>query len=180
MNRFDNIESLRLILRPLKISDAPALFKYRSDKFINRYQGWIPENLEEVEDFIENKIAKKFNKIESWFQFAVVLKESDELIGDLGLHFLENDVVEIGCTIAQQQQGKGFATEVLKAAIEFLFSRFNKHKIIGSVDPRNSASIAMLQKLGFQKEAFHPKAFLLRGEWVDDLVFVLYNDRLDI
>ena len=180
MNKFEYIESSRLILRPLNIPDAPSLFKYRSNKFTNQYQGWIPEKLEDVNDFIENKIAKEFNQIGSWFQIAIVLKESNELIGDLGLHFLENDMVEIGCTIAQENQGNSFATEALKLTIEHLFSQFNKHKIIGSVDPRNTASIAMLHKLGFQKEAFHPKSFLLRGEWVDDLVFVLFNDHLDI
>lgn len=168
-----NIESLRLSFRTIQLSDAPGIFSYRSDPQTNQYQGWIPENLEEVEDFIKNKISKEFNQIESWHQVAIVLKESDELIGDLGIHFLKNQEVELGITIAKQHQGKGYATEGLKEVIDSLFTNWNKEKMNGSVDPRNKASIAMLLKLGFQKEQFQAKAFQLRGEWVDDLVMVL-------
>jgi len=169
------IASHNLLLRSIKPSDASAIFKYRSMPIINQYQGWIPEKLEEVDDFIQNKIAKEINQIGTWYQMAIILNESETLIGDLGLHFVENHVVEIGCTIANEYQGKGYATEALNHAIHYLFTDLNKRKITGSVDPRNKASIAMLQKLGFKLEAHHKKAFFLRGEWVDDDIYVLYE-----
>jgi len=150
-----NIESLRLYFSPIQLSDALRIFSYRSDKHCNQYQGWIPLKLEEVDDFINHKIAKEFNQIGTWHQMALVLKDTDELIGDLGLHFLENNEVELGITIAKEYHGKGYATEGLKKVIDTLFSDWNKKKMIGSVDPRNKASIATLLKLGFQKEHFH-------------------------
>lgn len=168
-----NIESKRLSFRSIDSKDANAIFHYRSDAQSNRFQGWIPQNHQEVCDFIEHKISKEFNLIGSWYQMAIVLRESGQLIGDIGLHFLENEELEIGITIAQEHQGKGFATEALKSIIENLFTHWNKQKIKASVDPRNKASIAMLLKLGFSKEAFHAKAFQIRGEWVDDLILFL-------
>ena len=170
-----NTETLRLYFRPVELSDAPSLFSYRSDEHTNQYQGWIPQNSQEVDDFIKNKISREFNQIGSWYQLAMILKESDTLIGDIGLHFLENNEVEIGITIAQEHQGKGYGSEGLKKIIDLLFMDWNKHQIKGSVDPRNKASIALLLKLGFQKEYFKPRAFFLRGKWVDDLQMVLHH-----
>lgn len=167
------IQSTRLLLREIQTLDAPTIFTYRADTLTNQYQGWIPKKLEEVEDFIENKIAKEFNQLDTWFQLAIVVKESDELIGDVGLNFLENEMVEVGCTINKCRQGKGYATEALRSTIDFLFSQVDKQKIKASVDPRNIASIALIEKLGFKKEAHYKKSFFLRGEWVDDVIYGL-------
>ena len=167
------IQSTRLLIREIESLDAQTILDYRSDTVANKYQGWIPEKIEEVDDFIENKIAKDFNQIGTWFQLAIIVKMSNELIGDIGLHFLENEMVEIGCTIDKTHQRKGYATESLRLTINFLFTQSNKQKIKASVDPRNSASIAMIEELGFKKEAHYKKSFLLRGEWVDDVIYGL-------
>lgn len=173
MNKKIEIHCSRLLIREIESFDASAILNYRSDAQTNQYQGWIPENLEEVHDFIAHKIAKEFNQLDTWFQLAIVLKESYELIGDLGLHFLESEVVELGATIAKDHHGKGYATEALKAVIDYLFNQVGKQKIKASVDPRNKASIAMIEKLGFKKEAHYKKSFFLRGEWVDDVIYGL-------
>ncbi len=167
------IHSSRLLIREIQASDASTIFNYRSDSHINQYQGWIPEKLEEVDEFIRSKIAKEFNQLNTWFQMAIVVKETKEFIGDLGIHFLDHEIVELGATISKQQQDKGYATEALKAAIDYLFQKVGKQKIKASVDPRNLASIAMIEKLGFKKEAHYKKSFLLRGEWVDDVIYGL-------
>lgn len=167
------INSERLLIREIEISDALAIFNYRSDAQTNQYQGWIPEKLEEVHYFIEHKIAKEFNQLDTWFQMALVLKESDELIGDLGLHFLEYETVELGVTINRSHHGKGYASEALKVLIDYLLYEHGKRKIKASIDPRNLASIAMIEKLGFKKEAHYKKCFFLRGEWVDNVIYGL-------
>lgn len=90
------LESERLILRPINISDKTEIFAYRSDKETNKYQGWIPKTIGDVESFIDN-IAKQINEPETWFQFSIIEKESGKIVGDLGLHFwdIENKQVEI-------------------------------------------------------------------------------------
>lgn len=66
---------------------------------------------------------------------------------------MENEQAEIGCTLAKQEHGKGYATEALKLAMDFLFNELNKHRIIGSIDPQNIKSIGLVERLGFRKEA---------------------------
>lgn len=124
----------RLYLRPVSIDDKESIFKYRSDSETNKYQGWIPETIEDVEVFI-GKISVEINEPETWFQFVIFEKESDKLIGDIGLHFMdsENKQVEIGCTLNKDYQGKGYAIEALKIILDFLINTLEKHRIVTSI-----------------------------------------------
>ncbi len=56
---------------------------------------------------------------------------------------------------------------------DWLFGERDMRRIVASVDPRNDASMAMLGRLGMRQEAHFREAYLLRGEWVDDVVFAM-------
>lgn len=168
----------RLIIREIGINDAKNIFIYRSDKEENKYQGWIPKNLNDVYNFINN-ISKIINIPNTWFQFGILTKNDNKFIGDIGIHFLdkENKQVEIGCTLNKIYQEKGYATESLKEIINFLFSNLNKHRIIGSIDPRNTNSIKLLERLGFRKEAHFKQSIFDNGKWVDDIIYAILKNE---
>lgn len=172
----NNIElrTERLTIRPIEKKDAYSVFNYRSDADTNMYQGWIPKTIEDVHDFI-NKVATKINIEDSWFQFVIIEMSSKEIIGDIGVHFLDSDnkQAEIGCTLAKKHHGKGFATEGLKSVIEYLFNNLDKHRIIGSIDPENIQSIGLVERLGFIKEAHFRESILINGKWVDDVIYAI-------
>jgi RimJ/RimL family protein N-acetyltransferase len=169
----------RLLLRSIKPEDARAVFNYRSDAIANQYQGWIPKTVEEATDFILNRTSAKIDVYNSWHQLVIILKENYELIGDIGLHFLdkESKQVEIGCTINKEYQGKGYACEALSETINYLFVELNKRRIVTSIDPRNLPSIALVERLGFIKEAHFKESILINGEWVDDVVYAMLNPK---
>ena len=166
------LETERLLIRPITIEDKIEIFTYRRNKETNIYQGWIPETIEDVEVFI-NKISKQINIAETWFQFVIVNKECNKIIGDLGIHFIDNLQVEIGCTLNKDFQNKGFATEAIKKLIDYLFNELNKHRIIASIDPENKSSIRLVEKLGFRKEAHFIESLFINDKWVDDLIYAL-------
>lgn len=172
------INSQRLILRPMEVSDRSALFQYRSDKITNKFQAWIPDSLEDVTIFL-GKISKNYNRPDSWFQFAIIEKESGKLIGDLGIHFLEEGSrqVELGCTLNKDFHGKGYANEALSSTMNSLFLDLNIHRIFASIDPNNSSSIKMMEKLAFRKEAHFKESLFLNGEWVDDVVYAILQNE---
>ena len=168
------LETERLIIRSISIDDKNEIFEYRSDTNTNKYQGWIPKTIDDVENFI-GKISKQINIPETWFQFVLIEKNTQKIIGDIGVHFIdmENKQVEIGCTLNSVFQHKGYATESLKKIIDYLFKELNKHRIIASIDPNNYNSIRMVEKIGFRKEAHFVESLLVNGVWVDDLVYAL-------
>lgn len=174
-----DLQSKRLHLHTISTEHAKEVFDYRSETKTNKYQGWIPENLDDVYDFITNKVSKTIDDVDSWYQLVIINKENNKLIGDIGIHFLDDDKkqVEIGCTLAKSQHGKGFACEALSEIIRFLFSDLNKHRITASVNPANLKSIAMFERLGFRKEAHFIKSILIDGEWVDDVIYAMLKDE---
>lgn len=172
------IDSERLLIRPIMPEDSQAVFGYRSDKETNKYQGWIPATLAEVEHFIA-KNPTSFDHPESWFQLVMIDRISNSIIGDIGVHFFcnENLQVELGCTIKKEFQQQGYAKEGLKAVMQSLFSQYNKHRIIASVAPENKASIQLLTSLGFRKEAHFVKSYFQNGTWEDDILFAMLAEE---
>lgn len=168
------LETERLIIRPINIDNKNEIFEYRSDAETNKYQGWIPKTIDDVETFI-GKISKQMNEPGTWFQFVIIEKETQKVVGDLGIHFFdsENKQVEIGCTLNKKFQNKGYATESVKRVIDYLFKELNKHRIITSIDPNNENSIRLVERIGFRKEAHFVESLFINGKWVDDLIYAL-------
>lgn len=174
------LETERLIIKPITIGDKDEIFEYRRDKETNKYQGWIPETIEDVEEFIGNT-SKQINVPETWFQLVIVDKETQKIVGDLGIHFIdpENGQAEIGCTLNKDYQNKGFATESVIKVIDYLFKELNKHRIIASIDPENKNSIRLVERIGFRKEAHFVESLFINGKWVDDLMYALIEKDWD-
>jgi RimJ/RimL family protein N-acetyltransferase len=165
----------RLRLDALRPADAEALFGYRADPDVSRFQGWCPASVTEAADFIERQVGVSLETPDSWFQRAIRLRDGGELIGDLGIH-LPADAegsIEFGVSIAPAHQGNAYACEAVRAVFELVFGQLGRHRIHASVDPRNLASMTMLRALGMRQEAHHRESLWLQGEWVDDVVFAL-------
>ena len=169
------LQTLRLHLNSLQPADAEALFGYRADPQVARFQGWRPGDVADAAAFIERQSGASIDTPDSWVQWAIRLRDESELIGDVGIHMPcdAEGSIEFGITIAPAFQAKGFAGEVLAALFEMIFGALGRHRVHASVDPRNVASMAMLRAVGMRQEAHHLESLWLHGEWVDDVVFAL-------
>jgi RimJ/RimL family protein N-acetyltransferase len=169
------IETSRLILDELRPGDAAALFAYRSDPEVARYQGWQPTDESEAADFIAAQASVKFADAGSWCQRAIRLRNDGQLIGDLGMHFPDevDGPVELGISLAPLFQRNGYAREAMMGVLNLVFGALGHRRVVGSVDPRNLASINLLRALGWRQEAHHRESLYWRGEWVDDMIFAL-------
>jgi RimJ/RimL family protein N-acetyltransferase len=178
MNRFGTLTTQRLVLRDIVLGDAEAFFAYKFLPESTKYQFWRPKSLEEIKEFIRGMQTVQVNAPGAWLQLAVCLKDAGAMIGDIGLHFPaeDKDEAEIGYTIAPEHWGRGYATEAVKAAAAYLLGALGKRSVRASADPRNAASIAVLEKAGFKKEAVIPGSVLMDGEWCDDAIYVLYKN----
>ena len=172
---FSAIATSRLRLDRLEPADASSLYAYRGDDAVARFQGWKPGELAEAEAFIARQDMQVFAEPDSWFQLAIREQGSGELVGDLGIHFPAShiDAIEFGVTLKPERQGRGYAREALGALLDLAFLSWGYRRAVGSVDPRNVASMALLRSLGFRQEAHHAESCLVRGEWTDDVVFAL-------
>lgn len=168
----------RLRINELTPADAPALFNYRSHEEVARFQSWLPDSVDDTRAFIDRNTSQPFDQRDSWYQLAIRSAITNELIGDLGVHFLpDGHQVEIGITIAPPHQRQRFAASAVTALLDYMFTVMNKHRVFASVDPRNDASMALLRRVGMRQEAHFRNSLLWRGEWVDDVVFGLLQSE---
>ncbi|NFP91312.1 GNAT family N-acetyltransferase [Clostridium sporogenes] len=177
-----NISTERLILKGITPSDVKSMFKYRSNPQIYEFQYLKPQTVQDVENYIYAKTCKVPNIPNTWYPLGIFIKESDELVGDMGIHFIGPDSlqVEIGYTLSLEYQGKGYATEAVIGVIDHLFNNFNKHRILASVDPRNTRSIALLERIGMRKEAHFKESVWFNEEWTDDIVYAILEEEWNI
>ena len=175
MNSADRMQTERLLLRPLTLADAEAFFRYRSLPEVCRFQSFQPKTLSEIEAFLRANESTPSNIPGSWRQLAICLRDGT-LIGDVGLHTLDEWQLELGYTLAPEHQGKGYATEAIAAVLRQAFAVWNKHRVTASVDPENRASIRLLERLGFRQEAHFRQSYRMNGEWVDDCVYAMLRE----
>jgi RimJ/RimL family protein N-acetyltransferase len=173
------LSTRRLILRPLRRSDAETMFRYRSRPEVYRYQLWQPVNEAEVRAFIEKQERLSPGTPGTWCSLAITQRENDVMIGDVGLHFPRTDPTqaEVGITLSPAFQRRGLAAEALEAVLRYAFESMGKDRVYASVDPRNKPSIRLLERVGMHKEAFLPESMVVRGERVDDAVFSLRKEE---
>lgn len=170
---FAGIQTARLALRDLETSDAQRIFEYRSSPEVSRFQSWGTESAEDIHKYLRNLSKTEPGQPGSWYQIGIILRSSGELIGDCGFRAHETEPLqaEVGIALALEFQGNGYATESLRALLEYLFEALGKDRVLGSVDPRNTRSVRLLERVGMRKEAHRVKSLWFKGEWVDDVIF---------
>lgn len=85
--------------------------------------------------------------------WAVEEKSSGKFAGRLGfLNPAGWPGFEIGWTLGHEFQGKGYATEGAKRALQYAFEELDKDHVISLIDPQNKASIRVAERLGEKLE----------------------------
>jgi aminoglycoside 6'-N-acetyltransferase len=135
-----------VLVRRFGPQDVAEFVAYRSDAEVARYQSWdAPYPPEQGERFVAQMMTAHPDTPGEWFQFAVALRATGELVGDCAAMVRIDDPrqCEIGFTIAARCQGRGYATEAVRLLAGYLFAR-GKHRITACCDARNAASAAVL------------------------------------
>ncbi len=175
--QFPAITTTRLLLREHSITDAPALFKLRTNEdvmqFIHRER---PKTIQDIETFIAsfNEGFKQGQHI-AW---VISLKENpDQMIGSIGYWRTDfaNHRAEIGYMLHPNHWRKGIVSEALKATINFGFEEIKLHSIQANVAPANEASQQILLKHGFVKEGCFKEDHYFNGKFLDSEIYSLLN-----
>jgi RimJ/RimL family protein N-acetyltransferase len=163
----------RLILRRFIDLDLDRFLSYRQDIQVARFQSWSILSYTEAQSFISEMHTEEIGKPGEWFQIAIAHKQSNLLIGDIGIQVYTEypTTVEIGFTLNRQEQGKGYGREAVCALIRSLFESGNINKIVAITDIRNEPSVHLLRWLGMRLSYSEEVEF--KGEWCVEQTFEL-------
>ena len=168
----------RLVLRRMVDDDAVVLAEYRSDPAIAHYQSWeTPFPLDRARAIIAEMHDVRFAQPGAWLQVAI---ETDgHLVGDVAVRVDGDDPRQaaVGFTLAARAQGRGLATEALRAVVSLLFTGHGVHRICADLDARNTRSAALLERVGMRREAHHKKSAWWKGEWTDEYVYAVLAEE---
>ncbi|MFP2924212.1 GNAT family N-acetyltransferase [Pyxidicoccus sp. 3LG] len=168
---FDRVETPRLVLRRLREEDLDALVAYRNDPEVSRYQSWSDYDAKRGRALIESMSSRQPGE-PGWFQFAIALKDTDALVGDCALRTDDDGRQgEIGFTLSRQHQGKGLGTEAVRALLGYVFGTLQLHRVIAVTDAKNTASVAVLERLGMRREGHFLENAWFKGAWGDEYLY---------
>lgn len=163
-----------LHLRPSNDTDAESMFSMLSDPESMKY--WSDEPIADIEAAIE--VLSK--DLESDAQgnsmcWAVTLKGHDTMIGKCILFQFnhQNRRAEIGYLLNRKYWRQGLMHQALEAIIDFSFNTLDLHRIEADVDKQNTASLGLLEKLGFKREGMFRDRWFVYNEWQDSVMLGL-------
>lgn len=175
------IETQRLVLRPMQESDFDAYYQYASDPEVMKYIRVIGSKDEIKESYLG--FAAEWKGEEGvWMGAAVALKDSNELIGDVGFryHSIEHQQIELGYKFNRKFHGKGYGSEAVEALVKLIIKDWPFHKLVAFCDPRNAASYKIMQRFGMLQEGHFKEHFKLGDEWQDELAYGVLKRNIKI
>jgi RimJ/RimL family protein N-acetyltransferase len=167
---FERLTSERLVLRRFRASDIETFVRYRADPAVARFQSWEDFTAADGQEFLASMSRQHPDTPGEWFQFAVELRATGTMVGDCALHALADKPreVEIGFTLAPAFHGRGYATEAVACLLDYVFGPLAKERAVGITDGRNTPSIAVLERLGFERDPTAREQVIFKGEPCDE------------
>lgn len=173
------IETERLLLRDLCIDDFAHIHEYAVMPEVVRFMEWGPNTKEDTRRFLEECMEANAKTPRLDYELAIVLKSENKIIGGGGIHVSNraNNEGWIGYCFNQNYWGKGYATEMATAIVQFGFELLDLNRIFATTAPGNRGSQNVLTKLKMKHEGCMREHKLVRGSYRDtELYAVLKQD----
>jgi ribosomal-protein-alanine N-acetyltransferase len=167
-DRFPVIETERFHLRRLSVSDAPHLFHILSDPEVARFSGRRP--LQRMNDAVEvlRDVGLDFATRRA-IRWGVSSGEHGKIVATVGMHNWDKQHrhISVGFDVARDRWGEGIATEAVGAVVEFAFDQLGVHRIEADVISSNEPCLAVLERIGFEREGRLKERMYMDGTFHD-------------
>ena len=170
------LESARLLTRLVTEADLPSLLVVNGDDAVTRYLPYASwRGLEDARNWYARMSA--LQAAGAALQFAVLEKQSGAAIGSCLLfrHDEASARAELGYVLGRAHWGQGFMHEALRALVDCAFGELHLRRLEAEVDPRNTRSSLLLERLGFGAEGRLRERWLTKGEPTDVNVYGLLS-----
>lgn len=166
---FHPLDGERVRLTALAPSDLEPLYAMQSDLEVCRYLLYEPRSRAQVIEVLARDAgALRLEKSGDYLQPAI-RDHAGRFLGTmyLELHSVDDRTAEIGWILLPGSQGHGFALEAATLLLDLCFGEFGLHRVYAELDPRNTASVTLCERLGMRHEGHFVEDMYLKGEWTD-------------
>ena len=164
----------RLLLRAFAERDAESIYSLQSNARVLRYWDSPPwTELSRADAFIA--ACRKMQEEGSGARFAIETRADNTFVGWCSM-FRWNPVYRslgIGYCFDEPSWGKGYATEAVRAMVQWAYDTLDLNRVEAELDTRNAASAKVLEKLGFEREGLRREDCIVSGEVSDSWIYGL-------
>lgn len=169
---FMPLETQRLRIRQLTLSDAQDIYFVSSSDDVSRYVLWdTHRSISDSRAFIRQLIHQY--RVGEPASLGIERKEDGRIIGTIGFVWInrENSSAEVGYSLGVPYWNKGYMTEALMAVLEYGFGALRLNRIEAQFDVNNAASGRVMEKCGMQSEGTLRQRLYNKGKFIDVHVY---------
>ena len=170
----------RLDLRPYEVNDLDHQRAMHGRPEVVRYLYWEVQTDEQLRANLEKKVARRVLRGEGdGLSLLGVVRDTGEVVGEAALFWTSEThrSAEVGFTLKPEFQGHGYATEMAAEMLRLAFAELGLHRVVGRLDARNTASAAVLERLGMRREAHLVENEWVKGEWCSELDYAVLAEE---
>jgi [ribosomal protein S5]-alanine N-acetyltransferase len=163
---FPELRTQRLLLRPVRDADAPAILRLYSDMRVMEFRGEpLFTDISQAQQLIFH--WRKIFAAESGLRWGIELRQTGTLLGTLGFKHVwkQHGRADLGYELDPAWWNRGIMTEAVDAVTNFGLGPMKLHSIEANITPGHQASQRVLEKLGFRKEAHFRENYFYEGWW---------------
>ena len=171
---FPILVTTRLMLRPITEGDVKEIYFFRSDKQMLQYLDRDPiKSIDEAIQWIS--VIQEGIKRNEYIAWGISLQGEEKLIGTITFWNVKKEHfrAEIGYALHPSFQGKGLMREAMTVVLDYGFKTMKLHSVEANVNPNNAASIKLLEKNNFFREAYHKENYYYNGKFLDSAIYSL-------
>jgi [ribosomal protein S5]-alanine N-acetyltransferase len=173
---FPEISTEQLVLKKITQDDVKEFFSLRSSEIVMKYiDRPLHKTLEDTQKQIE-LVTNLLNNNEG-INWGITLKNDPTLVGTICLFNFKKEHYrgELGYILAPEFHRKGIMNEAIRAVIQYGFSQLKLHTIEAQVNPNNLASVKILEKNNFVREAYFRDYYLTAKGYIDMAIYGLVS-----
>ena len=174
MKYFPKLIGSRIYLSPMCIDDAPIYVKWLNNKLVSENVGLDGKTIT-----LESEV-KWIRKNQNKYYFAIVLKENNELVGNISFNNI--DLIHRSATLnimigEEEKRGQGYGKEAIKLLLEYGFNNLNLNNVMLKVYSFNRGAIKMYESLGFKKFGTRHNSYYFKGKFYDEIQMEILKEE---
>lgn len=168
----------RLVLRRFRHGDEADVLAYRGREDVVRYMPAEPLSAADAAGFVAER-ARAAGIAADNDRIVLAVEHDGRVIGEVVIKsgLLADRQAEIGWVLNPDYHGRGLAAEAARELLALAFCELGMHRAWAQIDPRNTASARLCERLGMRKEAHFRHDMWFKGEWGDTAVYGLLEDE---
>ena len=165
-----------VVLRELRISDAPALLAAFGSPEVTRLISPPPPTLEGFQKFVA--WTQRQREAGQSFAFGITQKDSDTVVGLFQVRALQPgfDIAEWGFALGSEHWGTGLFMEAAGLVLDFVFDGVGVHRLEARAALKNGRGNGALRKIGAVQEGVLRRSFLRHGEYHDQVLWSILDE----